>query len=251
MLSPTNRLRANSLVETIIGGFLILTAIAILAALVDNSLRIKANTTQYSTAALIASNKLEELRAWGSKNGYRELETFDGWDAPSEMDSLYNVAISVTPRRLYSPSRSMEQPRGVDAKVLEDSVKRVVVSITWGEAEELSVVEYFGDLHVKDITLEAQGPSTVAPGSTADLSVIANDELGKPVEDLSFRWYVSPLSGLGSIQSYSRTGQDAVYINQCRGPGGRLIRIPGTCEVTVVTKYKRREYSDTIIITNG
>jgi hypothetical protein len=251
MLSRIDHRRASSLVETIIGGFLVLTAIAILSALVDNSLRLKANATQYSTAVLIATNKLEELRAFGVSNGYKDLAIFDGLKETSAMDSAFTISIEVSKRALYSPSRSLESARGVEAKILEDSVKKVIVTVSWGGSEDLSVIEYFGDLYVKDIELKASiDKFRVGPNEEAKLTVVARDESGDEVEDLSFRWYVSPLGGLGTIKGYSRTGAEATYVNECRASGGRLVSYPGQCSVTVVTKYKRQRYSDTIVIDN-
>lgn len=242
-----------TMLETVIGGFLILTAILILSALVDTSLRRKSSATRLQLATLVAENKLEELRALAYGTNFRSLDQRNG---KSETISSFEVLTKIGRPQLFSPNSSIESARPDDQqKLLKDSVRQVEVWVKWGEtAEERYVATtYIADLNNRQVVLKIETENTrVEHNAKQPMTVSAKNESGQPIEDLSYQWYVRPLTGLGAIADYSPSGDKATYINESRASGDRLVVIPGDCKVVVRAVYKGTAYyAEKVMHNNG
>lgn len=210
--------RAFSLAETVIGLFLLTWATIILVTLLQLALRQAARGSADQLAVQIAEKTLEDLRA-GEVRG----------DGPDPDDPRFRVEIAFAEEALYSPCTAFEVAR---ADRVTMPVRRVTVTVTGG-SQPFRLVSLLPEPRraPEAVQVSAVGvlPDPLPRNSPASFQAQAVDAAGKPVQGVTFRWYISPL-GSPVIVTQSRSGAAAVLTNRAEGsdgtpswPGGRAI----------------------------
>jgi hypothetical protein len=247
---PLRSKAAFTLVEAIIGAFLLLMSLLVVAALVDSSLRTQAKAEQYLMASMVASSELDKLRAYADRFGMAQLDGFDGQSFPSESEPELQVRLSVRPQTLYLPNSSLEShlPEA-ERKAFENSARLVTVRVGWsdGGSDAAQVATLVTDWRPADFEVEvtADGPLEVGRNQILNLKATAGE-----IPDIVYTWYTEPLTGLGSIGEVARDGQTAQYIYRYRTPAGRFDYYAGQCRVVVRAQYRNAVKTGSLVIDN-
>src|SRR5688572_25361030 len=101
-----SRARAFSLVEAVLAGFLMLTAVTIAIWVFDASLRAQAVQEVRLLAVQVAQNKLEEIRGYADSQFGGGLTLFDG--VQTQVGPGLEMRTRATLQTIYSPCSQLE-----------------------------------------------------------------------------------------------------------------------------------------------
>ena len=254
-----------TLVETIIGIFILTFAFMIIVQCFHMGMTQQVRTEKRLLAAQLARKKLAELRAWARQPQVGSIYNYDSayalWAAQvGSSDAAYpgfNTTCSVVNQTLYSPCTSMEAPYVAlgTARSMTDSMKKV--KLTVGDPGDpgflFSLVTLVGDptrnlaatnaVRMTMITpvpafLAPSGPSLGAPavGSFIDMRGEALYPDGRVVPDIFFDWYVVPLGGSGTVFP-SRDGHTCRFVNGVN-TGASVLTTEGNSVVALHGQYR-------------
>lgn len=234
---------ALSLVETVLAVFLLAAQILLLAGLLTQFNRSQRDVRQRSHAALLAEQKLDEIRAWArrSSNFASNWGIYQG--QVSESDG-FRVEVRVNPagQPLYSPCLGLEAPYQTRAKLLHHSLVPVRVSVSWGGRDPLVVNTLVGEpVHPRPYTLtftpDPFFTQPVAPNGPFGFSVELKDGIGQTIEDVMFSWRVKPLTGNASLVESPDRSQRQVRARHAYMRYGTEVQISGQVELEGRTIY--------------
>jgi type II secretory pathway pseudopilin PulG len=170
-------------------------------------------------AALLARNKMEEMRAWAYRQtGGRYNFNDDVWtpyDGKKESAGEdFELRTLTVWKELYSPCTSLTET--LDRKMSKSfRSAKVEVWYTRGLAHQkgFTLVTLIGEPRRLPETLTVTVvPSTLNKDKSAECNVEAVDGNGNPINDLTYKWYVLPATGNGTIK-YLGNGEKADFYN--------------------------------------
>lgn len=242
--------RGLSLLETVIGLFLMVLLMLGSLRLFDAGLYYSSQAQQSVTAVRVAQNVLQEIRIWARTPTAGGLEWddwsyWDGYDAMDATESGYRVRVSVVDRELKSPSAEMEEsfPLG-EQKILADSCKTVEILVSWSDdSKEYTLTSLVSEpARPLPITVEVTPVGALAAlnrDATADFRVRALDADGVVIDDLFFEWNVKPSTTNGGI-TQTRSGETSTFIHAVAVPNLPTLYTQGNCVVEASTIYHGR-----------
>lgn len=257
--------------EAVFASFLLLTSILISVYVFDSSLKTEANNEQRTTAAIVAENALEEIRAAANHNFSQLQSNFNGrrWTLPSY--TQFEVEAKIEPQPLALPCTELESQYPLnpvfptpERRFMSESVWKCEVAVHWSRGqEELRMVRYMANLKqisnfrvdisppgATQIDADTTGGFAIGPGGTLDFEVTATAD-GQTVSDVQFTWYVEPLDGFGSVYRVSREGDQCRYRNSFVNSDGNTKFAPGLCDLVVRAVYQGVEAKRKVRIQNG
>lgn len=242
--------RGLSLLETVIGFFLLVLIILGALRLFDAGLYYSSLAQQNAVAVRIAQRTLDEIRVWAQTPtaGGLQYDDWGFWSGYNQQDPDepgYRVTVQVADQELKSPSSRMEESYPLlEQKLLQSSCKRVEIRVSWrgGQREFVlhSLVAEPGRPLPITVEVSAVGGSpNLNPEETADFVARALDAQGGVIEDVFFHWNVRPGPTNGAIEQ-SRTGQTARFVHAVRLPNLPTLYTRGDAVVEASTVYHGR-----------
>lgn len=234
---------ALSLVETVLAVFLLAAQILLLAGLLSQFNRSQRDVRQRSQAALLAEQKLDEIRSW-ARLGSHFAGDWSTYQGQLTEISGFHLEVRVNPagQPLYSPCLGLEAPHGARAKVLSRSIVPVRVSVSWGGREPLVLNTLIGEPpHPKPYTLSCTPDPAFAqpvpPNGAFGYTVELKDAIGQPVGDVMFSWRVKPLTGNASLVDSPDRSQRQVRARHAYLRYGTEVQISGQVQLEGRTVY--------------
>ena len=234
--SGTVSTRALSLVETVLAVFLLAAQILLLAGLLAQFNRTQRDTRQRSRAALLAEQKMDEIRAWARQPGNfaGDWSVYQGQvtQPPEDPGFRLEVRVNSAGQPLYSPCLGLESPYDTKAKLLHRSCVPVRVSVSWAGREPLVLNSLIGEpVRPKPYTLTfAPDPPFTQPVPTNGpfgYKAQLQDGLGLPIEDVMFSWRVKPLTGNASLVESPNRNQRQVRAQHAYLRYGTVVQVSG------------------------
>lgn len=251
-----------TLAESLLSMFLLAMGSFVCLTLSLQSLRHQTRTTQTLEAQLHLSNTLEAVRAWASDpdHYFGDWSTYDN-DVVSALGDAYRVTVTASPRSpWFSPNRSLEESRGAEARVMEESYVPVRVSVDWGSGRRLEATSWIGkplqSVRVgNEIQLQRVGGASdpVPPQAGVDFAAELYSDTGRVIPGAAIQWQVLPYDepgfnpGNGLFRAdrgtLGRTGQ---LLHRFYGGDPDLNlpphKVPGWVVVRALAVYQGREY---------
>ncbi|MFN8610025.1 MAG: hypothetical protein U0931_20960 [Vulcanimicrobiota bacterium] len=235
--------RGVTLVESVIACFLLGSSLMLIVNLIGVSVRQAGRIEQRTLAALIARERLTRLQTLAQDpNAWDSLAAQTGRSQdPAHPD--FEVAVAVYPCHTYSPCYQWSAWLPPDQqKPLNQTLKTLEVEVFARGQSQLRLVSRVSEpgrgWHPQPLRV-SEGPhdDPLAFQGGVDFSVEARDALDRPIPDLSYRWYVVPLNGNGTI-TQSGDGRQARFINRIRTPAGGFVATGGTVGIEVSARYQ-------------
>lgn len=242
----SKRFRGLSLAETVIGLFLISAAVLSIFNLYTAALRYGTRAQERVLAVTLAQAKMDELRGWAQQPA-TPGHNWDDWSGQTGVSTNpefpgYQVEVTEQLVVLDSPNSRFEQAFAAADRIQARNVRRVTVTVTWrnGQTSITSLLAQPGlewGSPAMQITPTGSVPDPVPADTDIDFTVEAFDADNRPINDLTYTWYVRPVTGNGSI-AQSRSGETATFGNRVQLPDGMHTATGG--RVTVVVRAKLR-----------
>ncbi len=254
--------RGLTLAESLLSMFLLAMGAFTCLTLLIQSLGHQTRTTQVLEAQQLLSNTLEAVRSWA----YDPDHFFGDWspydnDVVSGPGADYQIVVSSGPRSpAFSPNRSLEEPRGAEARRMEDSFVPVTVRIQWGSGRSLSATTWLGKpvqpvRNGNEIVVARTGGASdpVPPQALVDFAAELYSTSGNAIPGVAIQWQVLPYEEVGF-----NPGNALFYPN--RGALGRVgqlqhrfyggdpdlnlppYKVPGWVVLRAVAVYQGIEY---------
>lgn len=238
---------ALSLVETVLAVFLLAAQILLLSGLLSQFQRGQNSLRQRSRAAVLAEQKLDEIRAWA-----RLSSNFAGtWAAyqnqlttpPDDPGFQVKVEVNSQGQPIYSPCLGLESPYGSEAKILHRSCVPVRVTVSWSSRDTLVLNTLVAEPpHPKPYTLTCQPNPPFAQPVPANgpfgYEVRVVDGAGQPIEDLMFSWRVKPLTGNASLLPSPDRSQRQVRAHHAYLRYNTQVQVSGQVQLEVRALYR-------------
>jgi type II secretory pathway pseudopilin PulG len=240
-----------SILETIIAFFIITVAILIVTQLFHSSLRYGRVIEDRRLGALLAENKLEEVRRWASDpdNFESAWSVYDNTTSTYPTFEKYSITTTLSAPQLLTPNSGMEVIHPViERRTIASSTRGVTVECVWGSKQsqrlELSTLVAAPPRDWSTSTplvITGTAPNPLPKDGTHTFTVQGFDDDGHELTDLTFNWIVLPEDGNGVVADSSRDGTSGTVGNWMFGPGGVKTYRPGWVQFTVVARYNGRE----------
>lgn len=234
---------ALSLVETVLAVFLLAAQILLLSGLLSQFNRSQREVRQRNQAALLAEQKLDEIRAW-ARLGSNFAGTWSAYQGQLSEADGFKLEVRVNPagQSLYSPCLGLEVPHGTRAKILRRSTIPVRVSVSWGGRDSLVVNTLIGEpAHPGPYTLSCTPDPVFAQPVPANgpfgFAVELKDGVGQPIGDVMFSWRVKPLTGNASLVDGPDRSQRQVRARHAYLRYGTEVQISGQVQLEGRTVY--------------
>ncbi|MBI3924719.1 MAG: prepilin-type N-terminal cleavage/methylation domain-containing protein [Armatimonadetes bacterium] len=244
------RQRGYTLLETIIGLFLLTMGALLVSRLFHASLQRSRWSDQEHISRVVAERKLAEIRAWAAGGGFMseaDLSTYDGQRENDPDHPDYQVTVSARLSPVTSPCSGLENFAA--SRELARSCAIVELTVSWSSGE-LRLVSLVGQSERVLETVEVRGeiPDPVSPTTSFELDAVALDSDGQEIEDVAFAWWVEAIDGNATIQPLGDTSSARVT-NQTQWPDGTTYINDGTCRIGARARYAGKEvtgYSGTV-----
>jgi Tfp pilus assembly protein PilV len=224
MHSGERRRAGLTLVETLLATTILLIAFLTLFELIAVSVHHQAITEQQMQAALVAENRLQEIRA--DNDLARGSFPDPGW-AGTVTEGQFQVTTTIEPCARVTVSEPTEDALlGNDTRQLAKSLVQARVSVRWG--------------HEKVVLTTLLGEPDRVPGSVRietigdALKAEALDATGQPIEDAMFEWWSEP-SGSQPVEVTPIPARDRVNLRPAPDSAG------GSCRIMASCRYLGRE----------
>lgn len=258
-----------TLAEAIVSMFVLLAGVTVMVRLFHTSLRYSTLVDNQSIATLIAEKQLERVRGW-SRSAHAcpgGLQPFSSWAGCPGLGVTtgdpdfpgFTLKVAATAQRIFSPCSLFEelyppsQQRSIDS-----SVRKVTVSVYWGDNLEYNLVSLIGRPTGEPgvVTVDAGGTS-LNQGQRRGITVAATNSMNQPLTDLSFNYVIQPgpgnTGGGNGAVDVSRDGRAATMrhcIYDLASPTPNITGYGvGVCTVRVLALYRGKPMqgsSDTI-----
>lgn len=254
-----------TLAEAIIAIFVLLAGFSIMTRLFHTGIRYQTLVDNQGIAVMLAERQMERIRGWsrqvhqspGSSLPFSNWTGYPGQIAFVDPDYPgYEIQAEATPHTVFSPCSLFEgiQPAS-NRRSLDDSVRRVLVSVRWGTLRHLLVslvalpTDQSADSTSVSVDVNLSGSTTLGPGELRSLQTTATDADGRSIPDLFFNYSVQPTlgpsgGGNGALGG-PRHGREAVVRNAIydvtpESSGGPLVTGygAGECRVRAVGRYR-------------
>ncbi|MEW6283188.1 MAG: hypothetical protein AB1758_31555 [Candidatus Eremiobacterota bacterium] len=195
--------RAVSLLETTMALFLLLVSVLLVVQLFHRALRYYQGSQREVLATRLAEKVQDEVRLW-ALDPDNFVSNWAAWRGVTRSDPDYpgmvaTVDCSPPGRTVYSPCSSIESMFAPDERTLDRSVMAVRVRVPWAPGRSVTLLTYCseparapaGDI---EVVRGANPPDPIPQDGQVTLTARALDDRGRAIEDLTFRWYVSPIS---------------------------------------------------------
>ena len=267
---PALKLRQGlSLAEAIVAMFVLLAGFTVIFRLFHASMQYGNVVDSQQQKVRIASNKLEEIRAWNRSVhepvGNVAFSDWSYWQDQTGVDSEYpeiQWKVEVTDRILYSPCELFESIKPVgDQRRMNNSCKQVTVKVNNGDPDSTGL----GMLNRRVVLTTFLGQPSIAPVPDSSNPLLttnmvvtvagANSNLahgdpsspftatltsgGKPILDVFFDWItVGDCAGTASGTAPG-TNSTVRVKHEILVPGAATIySVPGTCQAQATCKYR-------------
>lgn len=239
--------RGISLLEAVVGLFLLVCAVLAVIVLVHSGLRHTARTQRLELATQIAERKLEEMRAWaasrqGAGYGFDDWSSHTGPARPDPVDPRFQVQVNVRPWTLAANSSAIESLYPAAEQIrLSRSALEVRVTV-----DRVSLTALIGepDRGVRaspiELTPEVAPPPMLPRDASLTWRAEAYDADNRPLRDVTFQWYVRPGTGNGNLQQ-TRDGRTCVFTNRLDREVGPPIYTGGQVVLEARARYFGRE----------
>ena len=234
---------ALSLVETVLAVFLLAAQILLLAGLLGQFNRSQRDVRQRNQAALLAEQKLDEIRAW-ARLGSNFAGNWSSYHGQVTENEGFRLEVRVNPagQPLYSPCLGLESPHASRARLLQRSTVPVRVSVSWGGRDPLVVHTLIGEpAHPGPYTLTCTPDPAFAQPVPANgpfgYAVQLKDGIGQPIGDVMFNWRVKPLTGNASLVESPDRSQRQVRARHAYLRYGTVVQISGQVQLEGRTVY--------------
>lgn len=248
------RIRALSLVETVLATFLLLWAIMIIVRLFHSGIAYTSRSMEQETAVFLAEQQLEGVRAWSERlNGnvynYDNLASvYNGTPIAADLPG-FTISTRVVKRELYSGCSQIELGQPSDRRVLRDSACTAQVDVKWaGDRRQIRLCTILArpPLSFPDpapspnlptgVVLTGPSDNPVPHLGSTEMQAGALDRNGSPLRDLFYEWEVVPISG-GATLEQNRSGSSARLFNWIYLPDGSKASTGGEVTVRVTARY--------------
>lgn len=254
-----------SLAEAIIAIFVLLAGFSIMTRLFHTGIRYQTLVDNQGIAVMLAERQMERVRGWsrqvhqcpGSSLAFSNWTGYPGETAFEDPDYPgYEIQAEANPHTVFSPCSLFEtiQPAG-NRRSLDDSVRRVLVSVRWGTLRHLLVslvalpIDQSAGLATVSIDVNLSGGTTLGQGERRNLQTTATDSDGRSIPDLFYNYSVRPTLGANGggngVLGGPRHGREAVVRNAIydvtpESSGGPLVTGygAGECRVRAVARYR-------------
>jgi Tfp pilus assembly protein PilV len=233
-----------SLLETVIALFLFTAAALVTVALFHSALHRTTKIQQGATARLVAEEAVAEMRAEFAESSYgtKDPDSFKR-NYPVPDHPGFQVDIQADWAQLQSPSNplNLELP-ATQRKVMDRSAIRTEVTVSWNEGRDTySLVTLIEEPTTELDRVRITGPGgTLAARATQEYQAIGEDANGNVIEDLTFLWWVEPMSGTGTVTANHAEGK-GILVNEAQIADGTTVVAPGSMRLKVVSKYRGKE----------
>ena len=243
--------RGSSLLETVIGLFVLTGSLIVFFTLFHSSLGTQTQIENQKEALAIALERMEEL-----KISALDREAFaDGLSAEvgtraAANNSVFEVQTEVeSVPDFYSPSRDFEATfsgtpfpdvhNGLvtdDRKNLPNSMLavRVTVRFSGSLAKPVILTSYLREprRELGEVQIRRRGPLTISYQERTHFEATAFDTDGEEITDIVFHWQIEPITGYGTLYP-SRNGRIATLEFVDYDVNGNPFQPPiGTCQVS-------------------
>ncbi|MEW6282917.1 MAG: hypothetical protein AB1758_30170 [Candidatus Eremiobacterota bacterium] len=230
--------RAFSLAETLIAMFFLFSTFVVFTALMDASMREGNRVEKQVMASMLAEKKLAEIQQWSRQGSNFQAGNWGAFATPAGDPDYPGVSVSavVTDAVVASPATQLESAYGGDQRVMTASVKQVAVTVTWDTSGRLTLVSRIAapprspdpttPLVVTVVPPAPALPLAKATGSI-EFQVEARDASNQPIQGLTYRWYVQPLTGNGTLSVQNRQGTRARLTHTVRMANGSFQPVSG------------------------
>lgn len=241
--------RALSLLETVIGLFLLAWVLLLVTRLFHVASRYAKESAQSQRAAVILDKNMQRLRTWaeqkaaGSYN-YAHLLSRDGETYQDPDDSAYQVTLGVSEATLFSPCTQLETRFPPASRRQSQAALEVEVTVSWGTGQNRSLAgsTLIGDPPRQSVVVEITPAvlSDLAKDGDTVLNATLKDEDGQAVPGAMFGWYLNPHGGNAELLP-DRTGRTATLKNRIKNPDGSFSYTGGGVTVVAWTRYRGAE----------
>ncbi len=221
--------------------FIITAGVLAIFNLYTSALRYGARAQERSLAVTLAQAKMDKLRACSHRpttpaHNWDDFSSETGTSTNPEFPG-YQLDVSVQAVNLDSPNSRFESAFAATERIQARNVKRVTVQVSWrnGQVSLTSLLaqptlEWGSPALV--ITPTGGVPDPIPPNTDVEFTVEAYDADNRPINDLTYNWYVEPRDGNGEV-TQSREGLLATFGNRIERPDGLHVATGGRCTLVV------------------
>lgn len=215
------RRRGLALPETLMGIFLLVTAMIMTATLYHSALNATVRSEAQALAVNVAEKHLARLRTWSrtrTATGYNfdDWASVNGASAPDADYPEFTVQTDVEPYLMASPCTRLDSPFA-EARRMDNSAMKVRVRVSWDNRryDLISVIadpprEWHPTSPLR-LTQVGTPSDPLTQGGVSRLNVVGFDSDDQPVRDLFYSWFVVPHDGNGRISYQSRDGKTGEF----------------------------------------
>jgi hypothetical protein len=251
-MAMRNPRRGLSLLETVIGLFLMLGAFTFLMAMYRQSTGYLVKAEREARATLLADNVLAELRGWASIWSNYSQPTWTSWSSVTRPGfSGLEVRVEKRSQVLNAPDQGIESAWPVSERiVMAKSVEHVRLQV-WSTGRMLvetyaTIVEPERVVHATNpVRIVVVGSPSIPPNGELTFRAGLYDEDDAEIEDVSFVWNVEPGTGNATLREVARDGRSAVMQNVYQLRGGVAVVTGGNCRMSAAARYRAQRFSGT------
>lgn len=248
------QLRANrglTMMETVLGLFLLVSAFTFVAGLYNHSLGHLQKVERNAYAAQFSRSVFSELRAWA-----REPGNYLGSWPTTLTDPDYpgfEARLTVSDVELMSACTDFESTIPSPQQVLmTSSCRRVQAQILFEGSQVFTVTSLIKEPErtpsdTTPVVVSARGalPTPLDREATIEFEARLLDESGAEIPDVHFSWSVEPIDGNATIKEVARNGTVATFENVYILRRGSRIFTGGKCKVAASVQYFGETYRGT------
>ena len=247
--------QASSLLETVIGLFILSSAIIVFFTLFHSSLGVQSEIENRREALTIAQERIEDLRilaldystfagSLSGEVGTRPAESNSAFEVETEIEALPDF---FTPSEKFESSfAGLPHPDVYDGRVSDDRKRmptsmlaaRVTVRNPGSSAKPLSLTSYLREPRrlLESVEVNRLGPNIINYQERTHFEATAMDSDGNEITDIIFDWRVEPITGYGTLNQ-SRDGRFATLEFADYDLNGNPFQPPaGQCRVSATAR---------------
>ena len=250
-LSRNRTERGFSLVESVVGLFILLTAFTFVATIYNHSLSHLKGIERREGATQFLSNTLEELRSWARDPANYSQPTWAPFT--NVVDPNFpglEVRITTEPANLAASCDTLEQAKlPADRVSLSNSAKLVTARVFYQGNETNKVSTLISE---PERTVHPTDPVEVTEISAVTTPLAREAEIrfeakllaadGTVIPDVNFNWAVVPSTGNASISQVSSSGEQGTLRNSNTYYAGPVYYTGGRCKAEASTVYRGVQY---------
>jgi hypothetical protein len=194
--------RALTLLETVMAVFLLLGGAFTCLTVLRQAAGYGTQSRQLENAQWVAGRTLDAIRRWA----YDPDNYFGSWDIYNDDEFSFPEYHDARVRTLCpgrqpmgTPSASLELPRGLQARLMQEAYMPVRVSVIWGRNQTLRLVAHIAqpqqtvrNSNPVELSRGAGPPDPIPPYSEVEWSAALLASDGRPIPGSSFSWQVVP-----------------------------------------------------------